>query len=469
MTKKRAKKRVKASKPNTIRKRKNRRLAGKKRKITAKRARTKKNLTSKRRRKLKLTKKAKNRLKKRRARRRKTDSPAQIIEELQVPMVEELRGEASPAEEPGLLKGVNLVGFLRAEMGIGESLRLASRSLSAADVPYGILDYKEPVSEGMRDLTWVHKEISEPLYKANIIHLNADALPHARNYFGEGLWHNRHTIGVWHWELPEFPEEFANGFDYVQELWAPTTFIQEIMSKRQKVPVVRIPHGIHVDVNPELNRDAFGLPHDRFLFYMMYDLQSYTQRKNPKGVIQAFKMAFEKDDPNVGLVLKINNPNYKPDDLEALMELIQGCNNIFIINRVLTRIEVYSLLNCTDCYVSLHRAEGFGLGLAEAMFLGKPVIGTNWSGNTDFMNAENSCPVDYQLARVGYDWGPYRADQIWADPDLGQAAGFMRNLVQNPEWRNQIAMKGQQTIRTQFSPQVTGQMMKQRLMELGLL
>jgi|UPI000524CA49 glycosyltransferase involved in cell wall biosynthesis len=387
--------------------------------------------------------------------------------ELRAEPPEEPEDEQQEQGEPGFRRGVNLIGFLRAELGLGESVRLAARSLSAVNMPFGILDYKEVISEGMSDLTWAHKEIAEPQYKVNIFHMNADALSHCHNYFGHELWHNRYNIGVWHWELPEFPDEFCSGFNYVQEVWAPTTYVQHVVSQKANVPVLRIPHSIHVDVVPELNREAFGLPQDRYLFYMMYDLQSTTARKNPQGAIEAFKMAFDKDDPRVGLVLKVNNSSLRPEDIEELRPLIAGHSNIFLIDRVLSRIEVNSLLNSTDCYVSLHRAEGFGLGLAEAMYLGKPVIGTNWSGNTDFMNEENSCPVNFSMVHVGEIWGPYQAHQIWADPDLSQAAGYMRELVHNPEWRNAIAAKGQETIRTQFSPRAVGQMIKQRLKEIG--
>ncbi|WP_135553116.1 glycosyltransferase [Paenibacillus cymbidii] len=365
--------------------------------------------------------------------------------------------------------GVNLIGFLRSEIGLGESVRLAARSLTTANVPFGILDYKEAVSEGMGDTSWAHKEIAEPLYRANVFHMNADAMPHLHRFYGHSLWHDRYNIGVWHWELPEFPVEFMDGFDYVQELWAPSRFIQQVMEKVAAIPVVYVPHGVEVTIDPNKNRDYFALPHDRFLFYMMYDAQSHTLRKNPLGAIQAFTAAFGKDDPSVGLVLKVNNRNVWPQDFAPIAALIEGRSNVFLIDQVMRRIDVNSLLNATDCYVSLHRAEGFGLGLAEAMYLGKPVIGTNWSGNIDFMNERNSCPVSYRLVPVGLDWAAYRAHQIWAEPDLAQAAAYMKKLVQDRRWAQQIALEGQQTIRTAFSPAVSGERMKQRLAELGCL
>ncbi|MDF2667935.1 MAG: glycosyl transferase group 1, partial [Paenibacillus sp.] len=317
---------------------------------------------------------------------------------------------AAPEEEPGYRKGINIVGFIRAEMGIGESSRLAAKSLTASDIPFDILNF--PVTNiRMEDLTWAEKEVEHPDFRVNIFHMNADTMRSVHHHFGQGLFERRYNIGYWHWELPDFPDEFCDGFEFVQEVWAPSSFVVDSIAKKSPVPVIRIPHGIEVSYPAEMNRDSFGLPSDRFLFFSMYDTHSYQRRKNPQGAIEAFKLAFDVNDPSVGLVVKLNHSNANPGDLERLHELIRGHDNIYILDRTMSRDEVNALLNCTDSFVSLHRSEGFGLGLAEAMYLGKPVIGTFWSGNTDFMNASNSCPVGHGIVQVGGDWGPYKAYQ----------------------------------------------------------
>jgi glycosyltransferase involved in cell wall biosynthesis len=416
------------------------------------------------RRKWKLARKNKRYNKKRIKARRKKRRPVIHPEQNPAPII------APPPvpSETGLQKGINLIGFIRAEIGLGESARLAARAIQTTDVPFGIINFPLNVASGMDDMTWVHKETEAATFNTNILHMNGDSLPHARMHFGEDLFQGRYNIGYWHWELPDFPDENLPAFDLVQEVWVPTSFVHESVSKKSTVPVIRIPHGIEVDYDPGLNRDTFGLPTNRFLFYMSYDVQSHTARKNPQSVIEAFKLAFDLDNPNVGLVLKINNMDFRPEDLESLRALVSGHSNIYMIDQILSRIQVNSLLQCTDCFVSLHRSEGFGLGLAEAMYLGKPVIGTNWSGNTDFMNPTNSCPVNYQLVQVGQDWGPYKAYQTWAEPDIHHAAQLMYNLANNPEWRNSIAANGQQTIRTEYSPKVVGQLIKERLAAIGL-
>ncbi|MDO3676046.1 glycosyltransferase family 4 protein [Paenibacillus ehimensis] len=385
------------------------------------------------------------------------------------------RQQKGPAVHPPLpaaappAAGVNLIGLIRAETGIGESGRLAARALQTTRIPFGVLNC--PVFGDYRneDMTWAHKEMQDPAYKVNIFHVNGNTLKHVVDHFGASLLHGRYNIGFWHWELPELPDFYAEGFQFLQEVWAPSQYVAANIAKRSPVPVIHIPHGIEVTYDAAMNRSRFGLPDNRFLFCSMYDTQSFKERKNPLAVIEAFKTAFGRDDPSAGLVVKVNNAGMKPDDIALLHRAAAGFPHIIVMDRTLSRHEVNALIACTDCFVSLHRAEGFGLGLAEAMYLGKPVIGTHWSGNTDFMTPENSCTVGYKLVQVGTDAGPYGAQQVWADPDIGQAAGHMRNLVRHADWRSRIAAAGQQTIRSRYSPSAVGRLIEHRLTHLGLL
>ncbi|WP_229692342.1 glycosyltransferase family 4 protein [Paenibacillus radicis (ex Gao et al. 2016)] len=378
------------------------------------------------------------------------------------------RTEVLPSP-PVYPQGLNIVGFIRAEMGIGESARLAARSANAAGIPFGLLDYPIKVSSRMLDDSWSHKELNEPLYNTNVFHINADFMAPALEHFGPSLPQNRYNIGYWHWELPDFPDEYADAFKLVQEVWTCSRFVADSISRKSPVPVITIPHGVTVQVSSEYNRSHFGLPSGRFLFLMMYDAQSSASRKNPQAAVEAFKLAFAKNDPRVGLVLKLNNAGFRPEEFAPIRQLAAEHTNIYLIDQSLSRLEVNSLLQCCDSFVSLHRAEGFGLGLAESMYLGKPVIGTNWSGNTEFMNSTNSCPVNYKLVQVGQDWGPYKSYQTWAEPDVQHAAAYMRRLADEPQWRAAVAANGKYTIRNEFSPLAVGQRMKARLVELGLL
>jgi glycosyltransferase involved in cell wall biosynthesis len=385
--------------------------------------------------------------------------------------------QSEPEPEPGFAKhepGVNLIGYIRTEIGLGEACRLMAKAFESAELPFGIINFADSGANSARnlDMTWVHKEIDHAPYKVNFFHMNAPNLRSAFDYpfhpLGRELFNNHFNIGYWAWELSEFPDEWCSSFELVQEVWTPSSFIMETVQKKSPVPVIRIPHAIEVK-DAQTKREWFGLPNNQFLFLSMYDTHSIKERKNPQASIQAFKKAFKEGDPSVGLVIKVNNPDSNPRDLKELRRLAEGYSNIYFILEILDRRMVDTLINSTDCFVSLHRSEGFGLVLAEAMYLGKPVIGTNWSGNTDFMNEANSCAVDYSLIPIVQDIGPYKADQIWADPDIEHAAYFMRKLVKQEDWRRSVAQLGQETIHTHYSPSVIGQMSKQRLKHLGLL
>ena len=169
---------------------------------------------------------------------------------------------------------------------------------------------------------------------------------------------------------------------------------------------------------------------------MMYDQSSCMERKNPIGVLNAFKRAFDKNNKNVGLVIKINNPT--PESKKKIQNVLDGYTNVYLIEGTLNRDQVNSLTKCVDVVVSLHRAEGFGLVLAEAMLLGTPTIATNWSSNTEFMNKDVACMVDYKLITIERDIPPFKAGNRWADADLDQAAGYMRKLYADKAFYEKI-------------------------------
>ncbi len=365
-----------------------------------------------------------------------------------------------------LTEGLNIVGYLRSEHGIGESARLCALAAEAAGLSFSLHDYNAGNNSRIADRTWEAKICRVNEHEVNLFHVNADQMPLAYETLGADFFQDRYNIGFWHWELPEFPDQWCPNFRYVNEVWVPTEFVRRAISRKSPVPVYRMPHAVHFRVAAGLRRMERGLPEGRFLFLTMYDTHSVQARKNPQAVIAAFRQAFA-NPQDVALVVKINNPASYPQEVAALKAQLQAVPGIVVLDRILTRQQVYDLEALCDCYVSLHRSEGFGLGLAESMFLGKPVIGTHWSGNVDFMDADNSCPVDYRLITLDRDYGPYQQGQVWADPDVEQAAWYMRRVVTDASWRQAIAARGQYTIRTEFSPQVVGATYRQRLATLS--
>jgi glycosyltransferase involved in cell wall biosynthesis len=363
--------------------------------------------------------------------------------------------------------GINYFGFVRSEMGIGEACRGMAKALQTTSVPFGLINFHAAARE--QDLSWKHKETKSTPYKINVFHMNPDSFMTAPERFDPKFFVDRFNIGYWAWEAMEFPKDWRKAFPWFQEIWVPSTFTMDAISQVSPVPVVRIPHCIEFNQPDPGQRSKFGLPEDPFLFLTMFDTHSLSIRKNPEGVIEAFKRAFHPGDQTVGLVIKINNPETFPEETVRLQQLIGNYRNIHVINRILTREEVYALIDSTDCYVSLHRSEGFGLVLAEAMYLKKPVIGTNWSGNTDFMNPSNSGSVKYFLTEVGTDIGPYRSNYIWAEPDINDAALNMQRMFEDAAWRNEIAEKGRQTILSDFSAKAVGYKIRKRLERRGLI
>lgn len=358
--------------------------------------------------------------------------------------------------------GINVVGYARSEHGLGQSLRSFVGALDAVAIPNVVIDFNKNNLSRIEDRSLEKRIVADPEYGVNVFHINADQMPEADMHFPAHLF-ARFNIGFWHWELPEMLEEHLAGFHRLNEVWVPTAFVQDAVSKRSPVPVVKIPHAIHFSVSAGARRARFGLPEDKFLFLMIYDFSSYQERKNPQAVLDAFDRAFMRDGSKAALVIKTQNAEFHKKDADALRDRLSGRADMVWINETLSRQEVYDLQAVCDALVSLHRSEGFGLGPAEAMFLGKPVIATNWSGNTEFMRPQNSLPVNYRLITIQKDIGVYRAGQIWADPDVEHAATLMRKIFDDEGLRERISLEAKRTMHEEFSPVVIGKKIRARL------
>ena len=201
---------------------------------------------------------------------------------------------------------------------------------------------------------------------------------------------------------------------------------------------------------------------------MMYDLNSYQERKNPRAVIDAFARAFPDGNDDAGLVIKVQSLKGNETAYAELQEAVAPLTGVHLISRTLPRSEVYDLIAASDCFVSLHRSEGFGLGVAEAMFLEKPVISTNWSATAEFVNSGNGCPVDYRLIQLERTIGPYGKGQTWADPDIEQAADWMRKVAADRLFCRETGYNARQTILKLFSPKVIGGLYEQRIRAITL-
>jgi glycosyltransferase involved in cell wall biosynthesis len=362
--------------------------------------------------------------------------------------------------------GVNLVGYIRAEMALGVVARGMASAFTAAGIPFNIINLEAGNYSLHTDRSWSHKEVDNSNFDTTVVCVNPDNTFYLRTQAPVNVLGSRYVIGNWFWELPELPDQWLEEFEFTDEVWAASKFIREAVSRKSSAPVVHIPPVVELSDSARLSRTELGLPSDRYLFLAMFDTSSVLQRKNPLGVLKAFKSAFPKSNDTVGLVLKFNNPDYRDPLLQAVHEEVAGRDDVLVLDRVMPRTEVTSLIAVCDCFVSLHRAEGFGLGPAEAMSLGKPTIVTNWSGNTDYMTEDNSLAVDYELVKLGKDYGPYKADQVWAEPNLETASYWMSRIIEDEDLSRRIGISARKTIESQFSPPVVGKIIQKRLEDI---
>jgi glycosyltransferase involved in cell wall biosynthesis len=286
------------------------------------------------------------------------------------------------------------------------------------------------------------------------------------------LTQGKYTIGNWVWEMPKVPDAWLDQFDRVDEAWVPSSFTKGIFATTTDLPTTVIPHPIAMQVSPEASRGALGIPEKRYAFLFTFSVGSGDGRKNPWGVIEAFKRAFGKPDTDDAplLILKTQHSDDYPDLMQALREGIQSVNGL-LLDGTYTRHQMNDLLALVDVYVSLHRAEGFGLGMAEAMGVGTPVIATAYSGNLDYMTPENGYLIDYNLRPVVKEDHRYRPDLIeiyaegliWADANLDQAADIMRHVYENPDEAREKGRLAQIHMEQYFSPYVVGAKMVERI------
>lgn len=357
--------------------------------------------------------------------------------------------------------GINLIGYLHAESGVGEAARSSLRAIKQSDLSYSLIDYRLGNSSRMAEQLEVMP--NESIYPINLMHVNADQTKIARDYLGAELFSERYTIGYWYWEMPKFPESLHFAYAQVDEIWVSTEYNRIAIAEHTNKPVHVIPPAIEVKLEKPLTRSDLHLPEDSFIFLHMSDVLSIPQRKNPLGVVEAFMKAFsDKPDAKVKLVIKLSNLDHQPNISKAIFSAIDQDKRIQVLHEYLDRNTLNNLINACDCYVSLHRAEGFGLPIAEAMYLGKPVIATHWSGNVDFMTAENSLPVDYQLVTLKEDYGPYQKGQSWAEPDLESAANLMLEIYHNPEKAKALGLEASRFIKTRYSPESTAKIINAR-------
>ena len=274
---------------------------------------------------------------------------------------------------------------------------------------------------------------------------NPDIHIHMRNTLGEENWDNKYKIGYWVWELEELPVSWLYAHNIYDEIWVPTKFIQESL-QRYKIVSTVIPYYIEQSSNVRKS-----VSDECITFLLMFDLLSFAPRKNPFASIQAFLDCKYSDTEDVNLVIKLNNHHTDAKTTEKIYQMVESRKNIRVINESLSDEDVEELIDSVDAVISLHRAEGFGLVLAEAMSKGKIVVATNWSGNLEFMNEDNSCLVDYKLVNIKEDFGPYKKGMKWSEPSISHATSYINKIIEDMDFRNSLSDNAIEYIKNNLS------------------
>ena len=361
-------------------------------------------------------------------------------------------------------KGVNLIGGIKTQTGLGQSCRLIATLLENISIPYTICEYCADNQVGRNDQQFAGKITNEKRYGINLLHLNPYELRMAYIDMGNELLDDRYNIGFWLYELEKLPSGWTEAIDLVQEIWTPSEYTSNLFRKLTDKPVYTMPYSVSAPIDEKMNRHYFGLPDDKFLCLVMYDTNSTAARKNPQGAIRAYKKAFPIEQEGVGLVIKVNH--LKSEDEEIINKELIGYHNIYFISKTLDKIEVNSLIRDVDVFVSLHRAEGFGLVMAEAMLNGTACVATNYSSNTEFMDRDCACMVDYELVDLTGNTGQYPKGSKWAEASVEDAAKYILKLYEDPFFYNRIVTNGKERMSKEMNLESATERIETRLQEI---
>jgi len=361
------------------------------------------------------------------------------------------------------IPGVNIIGFAKGEFGIGEDARMVARALESAGIPFTIVNI--PTGPGIRqeDVRLEASISNSQPYAINIFCLSGFDLAGVYLSHGEGIFEGFYNIGFLPWEFSQWPGAWKGVLDFVDEIWASSQYTLRAFKDLPGKPVHHMPLPVEVAGQASCQREEFGLPGVCYVVLYVFDVNSYLGRKNPMAAVQAFQEAFGEDVADVRLVLKATRGDPGNPAWEQLVETCGEDPRIQLLVGTMGREDLANLYASSDCYLSLHRSEGFGRTMAEAMLYRLPVIATGATGNADFLDDGTGYPVPSSPVTVAHGEYPFAGGMVWQEPDVPAAAGFLRRIHGCPGEARKIADAGQKFIRDNYSPAKAGKVYKDRL------
>ncbi|HJQ40496.1 MAG TPA: glycosyltransferase family 4 protein [Thermoanaerobaculia bacterium] len=354
--------------------------------------------------------------------------------------------------------GANVFGFHRSDTGLGQMTRGLTQALHTIGCPTS--DIPLPTSRMDDDLRPEDFIRRYDVAKGTNLFVSVTHLHHLllRSVPDEVVERHRNIVYL-AWEQREGNHYWKDAFAEFDQVWALSDFVADGLTETLQRKVHSVPCVVDLAAfPPPSTKEAHRLDPGVFTFLFIFDASSATERKNPDGAIEAFRRAFGNDD-RVRLLIKSSSfaDMGGRARLRRLMEKVRGARNIEIRAEDLSRHELYGLFSATDCYVSLHRGEGFGYTCAEAMAYAKPVIATGYSGNMHFMNDENSYLVSYKEVETNVQEGPFHRGSVWAEPDVNHAAELMRRVLEQRDEATARGARGRLTVETMLSPRAVGE------------
>ena len=373
----------------------------------------------------------------------------------------------SPFHKP---EGINIVGFPQGTLGLGEDARLAGQVIESLGLDGVYINAPIPgpaktvMPEGKLPI------VEDCRFSTTLFCLPPTEMIRLAIEGGQHLIENdEYKIGAWPWELPHWPASFARVRDFVDEIWAQSEYVKDCFLKEGHTPVHKMPMAVTIPQPDADLREQLGITDNSFVYYLMFDGNSWLSRKNPIAGVLAFQQAFaaSSEYQNVRLLIKAMNINANDPMWQKIVHMANQDNRIIIITERMDRQTLINMMNACDCYISLHRSEGFGRVIAEAMLLGQPVVATNFSGNIDFCKKDTAFLVDGDLLPLQQGDYIFFEGQYWCDPDIDTAATQLLKIYEDKLLRQKVALSGQSLIQQNYSVSAVAAFYSERFQEIS--